>query len=83
MASAGAGASKIKGNNMEVKLTIESQQLTREELRTLIQSIRDCEQASFPGKGISIWIEVPGLSKSECQEILASIKPPYKYGPTL
>jgi len=33
---------------MKVNLTLESQQLTKEELRLLIQSIRDCEQESFP-----------------------------------
>ena len=68
---------------MKVKLTLSSQQLTKEELQYLIQSIRDCEQIWFPDREISIWIEVPELSKSECQEILASIKPPYKYGPTI
>ena len=66
---------------MKVKLTLSSQQLTKEELQHLIQSIRDCEQESFPDKEISIWIEVPEFTKSECAEILASIKPPYKYGP--
>ena len=64
---------------MKVKLTLESQQLTKEELQDLIQSIRDCEQESFPDKEISIWIEAPELSTQECEQILASIKPPYKY----
>ena len=68
---------------MRVKLTLSSRQLTKEELQHLLQSIRDCEQKSFPDKEISIWIEVPELSTSECQELLASIKPPYKYGPTI
>lgn len=63
------------------KVIIRSQQLTREELLQLIQSIRACEQKSFPDKEISILLEVPELSSSECQEIRASIKPPYKYGP--
>ena len=64
---------------MKIKLSLESQQLTKEELRLLIQSIRDCEQKSFPDKEIAIWIEAPELSASECKQILASIKPPYKY----
>jgi len=68
---------------MEVKLTLITQQLTREELRQLLQSIRDCEQASFPDKEISIWIEVLELSHSECAEILTSIKPPYEFGPQI
>ena len=45
--------------------------------RCLIQSIRDCEQRSFPDKEIFIWVEVPELSVAEAEEILASIKPAY------
>jgi len=66
---------------MQVTITIQSRELSKEELRLLIQSIRDCEQKSFPGKEIAIWVEVPGLTAEECNEILASVKPPYKYGP--
>ena len=66
---------------MKVKLSLESQQLTKEELQDLIQGIRDCEQKSFPDKEIAIWIEAPELSTRECEQILASIKPPYKYRP--
>lgn len=68
---------------MKVKLIFQSEQLTKEELRCLIQSIRDCEQKSFPDKEISIWIEAPELTNAECSEILTSIKPPYKYGPAV
>ena len=68
---------------MQFKLTLQSQQLTKEEVQLLIQSIRDCEQESFPDKEISIWVEVPELSTSECQEILTSIKPHFKYGPLI
>ena len=64
---------------MKVQLIIESQHLTKEELRLLIQGIRDCEQKSFPNKEIAIFIEAPELSASECEQILASVKPPYKY----
>jgi len=67
---------------VKVKVTIYSQQLIKEELRDLIQGIRDCEQRSFPDKEISIWIEAPELSAAESKEILASIKPPY-LGPRL
>ena len=66
---------------MEVKVIIESKELSKEELRCLIQSIRDCEVKVFPDKEISIWIEVPELTTAECNQILASIKPPYKHGP--
>jgi len=68
---------------MKVKLIFQSEQLTKEELRCLIQSIRDCEMKSFPEKEIYIWIEVPELTNAECGEILTSIKPPYKYGPAV
>lgn len=68
---------------MRVKVTIQSQQLSKEELQLLIQAVRDCEQRSFPEKEIRIWIEVPELTVEECAEILDSIKPPYKYGTTL
>jgi len=68
---------------MEVKLTIESKQLSKEELRALIQAIRDCEQKSFPDKEIFTWIDAPELSSEDAAEILDSIKPPYKYGTTL
>ena len=68
---------------MKVKLTLESKELTKEELRRLIQSIRDCEVKSFPDKEISIWVEVPELPTAECAEILTSIKPPYRHGPII
>ena len=62
---------------MEIKLTLESQQLTMEDLKHLVQSIRDCEQKSFPDKEIFIWIEAPELTSAECAEILTSIKPAF------
>lgn len=68
---------------MEVEFTIKSQALSKEEVRLLIQSIRDCEMKYFPKKEISIWIKVPQLTAAECTEILTSIKPPYKYGPEI
>ena len=66
---------------MEVKVLIQSKQLSKEELQLLIQAIRDCEQKSFPDKEISIWIDAPDLTREEMTEILTSIEPPYKYGP--
>ena len=68
---------------MKVKLSLESQQLTKEELQHLIQAIRDCEQQFFPDKEIAIWIEAPELSAQQCEQILASIKPPYRNGATI
>ncbi len=68
---------------MEVKVTMQSKELSKEEVRLLIQGIRDCEIKYFPNKEISLWVEVPELTTAECTEILASIKPPYKYGPSV
>ena len=68
---------------MQVTISIQSKDLSKEELRLLIQSIRDCELKSFPDGEISIWVEVPELTKAECTEILTRIKPPYKYGPVI
>ena len=66
---------------MRVKVTIQGQDLSKEELRHLIQSIRDCEQKHFPNKEIFIWMDLPQLTREEATEILASIKPNYRYGP--
>jgi len=65
---------------MKVELKLTSQQLTKEELQHLLQSIRDCEQEFFKDKEISIWIEVLELTTEECSELLASIKPPFGWG---
>ena len=68
---------------MEVRIIIESRQLTGEELQHLLQSIRDCERKSFPDKEITIHVEVPELSAAECRDLLAGIKPPYEWGPVI
>ena len=68
---------------VKVKLTVESQQLTKHHLRQLLQAIRTCEQTWFPDKEIYIWIEAPELSEAECEAILLSIKPAYRDGPKI
>ena len=65
---------------MKVKLNLTSQQLTKEELQHLLQSIRDCEQEFFKDKKIFIWIEAMELTTEECSEIMASIKLPFGWG---
>ena len=65
---------------IRIKLTIQSNQLSKEDLQLLIQAIRDCEQKSFPDKEISILIEAPELIAVEANEILGSIRPQYKSG---
>lgn len=65
---------------MKVKLTVESNELTKEDLKSLLQAIRDCEQSTFPDKKISILADVPELTTDETVEVLKSIEPRYKYG---
>jgi len=73
----------VKVGYMEVKITIQSKQLSKDELQALLQAIRECEQKSFPDKEIFIWVDAPELSTKEMAEILSSIKPPFKYGPII
>jgi len=66
---------------METTISLRSNQLNKEDVRALLQAIRLCEMATFPNKEIYIWVEVPELTTDEMNEILKSIKPPYKWGP--
>ncbi len=65
---------------MKTNIVIYSDDLTKEDVQVLLQGIRDCEQKSFPEKGIGIFLLVPDLTKSEASEILAGITPPFKFG---
>jgi hypothetical protein len=62
---------------------ISSEQLNKEDIRALLQSIRDCETQNFPGKVISIIVEVPELTSEVCKDILTGIKPGFKHGPMI
>lgn len=66
---------------MKTNILLWSQELTREDLRLLLQAIRDSEQTNFPEKFIGIFVSVDDLTTAECEEIIGSIKPPFKYGP--
>ncbi len=68
---------------MKVNMSIKSDQLNKEDLRALLQAVRDCEMATFPNKGIYVSAEVPELSSDDMTDILTSIKPPYNYGPVI
>jgi hypothetical protein len=63
------------------KFILESDELDKEDLRALLQSVRDCEIKNFPNKLISIMMYVPELSEDDTKGILTSIKPPYEVGP--
>ena len=66
---------------MKVNLSVKSDQLNKEDLRALLQAIRDCEMATFPDKEIYVLCEVPEMTEDDVTGILKSIKPPYDYGP--
>jgi len=68
---------------MKINLSVTSDQLNKEDLRALLQAIRDCEMATFPDKEIYVSAEAPELGTDEMTEILTSIKPPYYYGPVI
>lgn len=68
---------------MKVIFSIKSDQLNKEDIRALLQAIRDCEMANFPDKEIYVSAEVPELSSDDMTDILTSIKPPYNYGPVI
>ena len=68
---------------MKVNLSVKSDQLNKEDLRALLQAIRDCEMATFPDKEIYVSAEAPDMSESDMTDILTSIKPPYNYGPVI
>lgn len=68
---------------MKVNVQVKSEQLNKEDLRFLLQAIRDCEQKNFKDKEIFIGAEAPDLTTDEMGEILKSIIPPFTYGPVI
>ena len=66
---------------MKANIVIYSEDLTKEDVQLLLQSIRDCEQKLFPDKEIGIAVFVPELTTDECSEIIKDVKPPFKHGP--
>ncbi len=66
---------------MKMNVVVYSEELTKEDIRLLLQSVRDCEQNSFPDKAIVVAVLVPELSTEEVTEILSQIRPPFKQGP--
>jgi len=68
---------------LETKILIESRQLSKEELRVILQVIRTTEQKIFPEKELSIVVMAPDLTTQEMLELLDSINPPLRYGPVV
>ena len=68
---------------MKMNVVVYSEELTKEDIRLLLQDVRDCEQNSFPDKTIVVTVFVPELSTKDVTEILSQIKPPFKQGPVV
>jgi len=66
---------------MKMNVVVYSEELNKEDIQVLLQSIRDCEQKSFPDKTMVVAVFVPEMSTEEMTEILSQIKPPFKQGP--
>lgn len=68
---------------MKINLSIKSDELDKEDLRALLQAIRDCEMANFKEKKIFVSVEAPDMTSEDMTDILTSINPPYDYGPVI
>jgi len=68
---------------VKMNVVVYSEELDKEDIRTLLQGIRDCEQNSFPDKTIVVAVYVPELSTQDVTEILSQMKPSFKQGPVV
>jgi hypothetical protein len=68
---------------MRATIVIESNALNKDDVLALLQAIRSCETEIFPEKLITLVANLPELTSEETNEILNSIKPPFKYGPII
>ncbi len=68
---------------MRMNVVVYSEELTKEDIRALLQGIRDCEQKSFPDKTIVVAVFAPEMSTEGITEVLSQIKPPFKQGPVV
>ena len=64
---------------MKVNVSVRSEQLNKEDVRALLQAIRDCEKANFPDKEIAITCVVPEMQVEDLTYVLESIKPPFAF----
>jgi len=61
---------------MKVAVQVISENLSKEQIVSLLQAIRDCEQKQFKDTPITILLDVPEATVKEAAEILNSVKPP-------
>ncbi len=66
---------------MKISVFICGEDFTREDLRLLLQGIRDQEQKFSQDKEMFMAVSAPELTAQEMVEILSSLKPPFKQGP--
>jgi hypothetical protein len=66
---------------MKISVFICGEGFTGEDLRLLLQGIRDQEQKFFPVKEIFMAAYADELTTDEMAGILSSLKPPFKQGP--
>lgn len=64
---------------MKSRIVIESEELSKEDLRAILQVIRTTEHKFFPDKNIFIMLDTPELSLKEATDLLASLNPPLPY----
>jgi len=61
----------------DAQIIIRGRELSTDDLKKLLQAIRDCEQESFPDKKLHMFISLPYLTAAEGADILRSIRPPF------
>lgn len=66
---------------MRISIVISGEDFTREDLRLLLQGIRDQEQKFSQNKEMFMAVSAPELTAQEMVEILGSLNPPFKQGP--
>jgi len=66
---------------MKIGVVIWGEGFTGDDLRLLLQGIRDQEQKFFPFKEVFMAAYADELTTDEMAGILISLKPPFKQGP--
>lgn len=67
-----------KGAKMKININVENGTLSNEELKKLVQCIRDIEQNN-PVRTIYIWIDAPDKKIEEMKELIDSVKPGFSH----
>ena len=68
---------------MKISIVIRGEDFAGEDLRLLLQGIRDADQKFSPEKQIFMVVSAPELTAQECVEILSSLKPPFEQQRTI